>query len=68
MSLKKFHVFFITVSVGLCAFFGVWCVVRYREAGGFSYAGLAALSAGAVVGLVVYELWFLKKMRGVNGP
>ncbi len=67
MSLKKFHVLFITLSVGLCVFFGVWCVRIYLVQDGGSYAALAALSLAAAIGLVVYEVWFLRKMREVNG-
>ncbi len=67
MSLKKFHLLFITTSVALCVFFGIWCLRRYGEADGASYVALAALAAAVAVGLVGYEVWFLKRMKGVNG-
>jgi len=63
MSLKVFHVFFITVSVLLCLGFGAWCLdsdyarVRmfYMIAGGVSFA--------LGIGLVVYEILFLRKFK-----
>lgn len=58
MSLKAFHVLFISVSVLLAFGFGAWCL---RAQPPWMAAGFLSLAAG--VGLVGYEVWFLKKMR-----
>ena len=64
MSLKSFHIFFIVLSVIL--------------AGGFGYWGLAispstldrllgVLSIVSGIALVIYLVWFLKKIKKLNG-
>jgi hypothetical protein len=59
MSLKGFHVVFVTASALLAFGFAAWLVAADRPA-----AGAASVAAG--IGLVLYEAWFLKKMRGVR--
>jgi hypothetical protein len=62
MSLKAFHVVFITASVLLAFFFASWCLGLGDEAGAaWHAAGLASALTG--LALVVYEAWFLRKMR-----
>ena len=55
MSLKAFHVLFISVSVVLAIGLGCWWLPRNRA------AAVGAFAAGAL--LVAYEAWFLKKSR-----
>jgi len=55
MSLKTFHVFFISVCVLLCIGFGVWCV----QQPGYLAAGVGSFIVA--VGLVCYEIVFLRK-------
>lgn len=57
MSLKAFHVFFISVAVLLAIGFGVWCL---RE-GDRPAMGVASFVVAAA--LVVYEILFLKKLK-----
>ena len=57
MSLKVFHLIFITVAVIFCIGFGIWC---------FNQPDRTALGIGslvAAVALVVYEVIFLKKNK-----
>lgn len=63
MSLKAFHVFFITVSVLLCLAFGAWCLGSDEAHGRASYqvAGWISFALGVV--LVAYEVVFLKKFK-----
>jgi hypothetical protein len=63
MSLKAFHVFFITVSVLLCLGFGAWCIDSDYAMGRTSYqiAGYVSFALGAA--LVVYEIIFLRKFK-----
>ena len=58
MSLKGFHVVFISASVLLALGLGAWCLPEHRAAAVASFA-VAAL-------LVVYETWFLKKSRSLS--
>ena len=66
MSLKAFHVLFITVSVLLCLGFGAWCLSSDYAKGRTAYtvAGCIAFVLGAV--LVLYEFMFLKKLKAVE--
>ena len=64
MSLKAFHVVFITASSALAFGCGVWGIMDYRSAHGALsdlLFGLGAFAAG--VGLIVYERYFLKKLK-----
>jgi hypothetical protein len=59
MSLKAFHIAFITLATLLALWLAVW-------ASGNGFPLLAAGAAVAAVGLVIYGVWFLKKMKGVS--
>ena len=56
MTLKWFHVVFITLSVILSLWFGIWGLYNHRVA-----LGIVSLSASA--GLVLYGNYFLGKAR-----
>ena len=64
MSLKSFHLLFISVSCVLCLGLGVWGIRRYILESNFSHLWLGVLGFVLAVVLVVYELWFM----GKNGP
>ncbi len=67
MSLKAFHLVFIVASIALAFGFGLWSVLNYRAPSGTIWdlvIGLAAFAVG--VGLVVYERYFLKKLKNVS--
>ena len=59
MSLKEFHVVFITASVLLSAGFAWWGIVQSRPL-------WAVLSVVAAVGLGMYEVYFMKKTRALS--
>lgn len=63
MSLKAFHVFFITMAVLLCIVFGGWCVHSDYARGhaGYTITGYGSFVVGAL--LVLYEIMFLKKLK-----
>lgn len=65
MSLKAFHVVFISASALLAFGFAAWCLGAPKPDGGWGWpaAGVASIAGG--VGLAAYEAWFLKKMRGL---
>lgn len=67
MSLKAFHVIFITAAVALAFGFAWWMLAAYRSPEGVRsdlFYGLGALGVG--VGLIAYELVFLKKLKNVS--
>ena len=59
MSLKAFHIVFVSLATLLALWLAAW-------AAGNGAPALAAGAAVAAVGLVVYGIWFLKKMKGVS--
>lgn len=62
MSLKGFHVVFVSASALVAFGFALWCVAAVPDPGaGRLVAAAAAVVAG--LGLVAYEAWFLRKMR-----
>jgi hypothetical protein len=66
VSLKSFHIVFIVVST-LCALMvGAWGILDHARSGkdGTLLLGIGGFAAAAV--LVVYGLWFLRKLRGVS--
>lgn len=63
MSLKYFHIFFIVISILLALGLGIWQFQTYQETRAaltLVWAVAAFISAQA---LIVYLLWFLKKMK-----
>ncbi len=66
MSLKAFHVVFIAVSLVLCAGFGVWAVREFMESNESAslLIGLGSFAIGLC--LIVYGIWFVRKMNGEN--
>lgn len=65
MSLKAFHVVFIVVAIVLAAWVAAWGLQGLGSGGGWEVV-LGAASALAAVGLVVYLVRFIKKMKGVS--
>lgn len=67
MSLKAFHVLFITAASALAFGLGVWMLRAYRSPDGATSDliwAVAAFCAG--VALLVYEGFFLKKLKNVS--
>jgi hypothetical protein len=67
MSLKAFHVVFISAASALAFGFGAWMLRAYRAPEGASADlawSVASFVAGA--GLLVYEFFFLKKLKNVS--
>ena len=59
MSLKWFHIVFITLSIVLSLWFGVWGLYNQQIV-------LGTASLAASVGLVLYGNYFLGKARKLN--
>lgn len=67
MSLKAFHLVFIVASILLALGFGVWSYVNYRAPHGNTSDLVIAIVSGVIaLGLVGYEIYFLKKLKNVS--
>jgi len=66
MSLKAFHLVFVTVSAILGLGFGAWAIADYRVSGsaGSLWWGIGSLAGTGA--LIVYGRWFLRKLKGVG--
>ena len=67
MSLKAFHIIFVTISTLFCAFFGTWSLDQYRtvDPSGMNLVYIIGPFAGLIV-LPVYGWYFLKKLKHVS--
>jgi hypothetical protein len=63
MTLKGFHLVFIVFSTLLALGIGSWCVWVDLIAGEPVYRAGAIGSFAAAVGLLVYGVWFWRKMK-----
>lgn len=67
MSLKAFHLVFIIASILLAFGFAAWSLMNYRSPSGSASdlaIGLGSLAVG--LGLIGYEIYFLKKLKNVS--
>ena len=67
MSLKTFHLIFISATVALAFGIGGWLVKGYFSPNGRVWDlvfGLVSIASG--VGLIFYERYFLKKTKNVS--
>ena len=63
MSLKAFHVFFISVSIALTAWFAWWGITSYRNSGDGSDLAMGIVSLIGMLLLVWYFRWFMRKLK-----
>lgn len=66
MSLKAFHVVFITSAFLLAVFLGGWCLYEFSRGGRMVDLLLGLLSLAGSVGLIVYGRYFLKKLKNID--
>jgi len=66
MSLKAFHIFFVSVSVLMCLGVGVWGVNEYRSGANGTGLGLAILCFVLGAGLIVYGFKVYKKLSELD--
>jgi hypothetical protein len=63
MSLKGFHIVFITFSTALAFLLGVWCIRVNLAEGAPVYLAGAIGSFVAAAALIIYGIWFYRKMK-----
>ena len=66
MSLKAFHIVFIVASTLLAVFFAIWAFNDYFASGARIDLVYGAGSGIAAVGLVIYGIIFLKKLKHIS--
>ncbi len=65
MSLKFFHVVFVTFAILVLVWFGTWALRDYFQKGGSTSLALSVLSYLAGGAMLLYGSWFFKKyLRG----
>jgi len=63
MSLKGFHIVFIVFSTLLAVAVGAWCIWVDLVEGEPIFIRGAIASFACAVGLVIYGIWFYRKMK-----
>lgn len=63
MSLKAFHIIFVIFSTLLALGVGVWCVWVNLVEGAPVYLAGAVASFLCALALVIYGVWFYRKMK-----
>ncbi|MDQ3198014.1 MAG: hypothetical protein M3Q46_02300 [Verrucomicrobiota bacterium] len=63
MSLKGFHIIFITFSTLLAFGVGIWCLWVNQMTESSAYTVGAVVSFVAAVALIIYGCWFWQKMK-----
>ncbi len=66
MSLKTFHIVFITVCVLLLLFLSGWAFSNSRQGGGILDAVWGSLALATAVALAVYGQRFLKRLKHIS--
>ena len=66
MSLKAFHIFFITISTLLAVGLGLRSLQIFVQEEAVSQLGWGIAAFGAAIGLVIYGGFFLKKLKDVR--
>lgn len=61
--MKIFHILFILSSTVLSFFLGIWCINLHFESYNLFYLLLGLLSIIFSLGLIVYGIYFLQKMK-----
>lgn len=63
MSLKGFHIVFITFSTLLAFALGIWCLWVNKTSGTDAYTPGAIIAFVSAIALVIYGCWFWRKMK-----
>jgi len=66
MSLKAFHIVFVTASIVLALLFGIWSLKTYFDGGTPQNLWFGVGSLAAAVALVFYERYALKKLKDIS--
>ncbi len=64
LSLKEFHLVFVSAAILCSLVFGYWATRQYVQAPGASYLATAVGAFGVALALVIYEIIFIRKVKG----
>ncbi len=65
MSLKKFHLFFITTSLTLMLFVGAWVVYQFQMGMGKDWMGTGLMAVMGFIAGLFYANWFRVKYKNL---
>lgn len=68
MSLRAFHIFFIFCAMFLVGWLGIWEIESFGQSRNLGALFLGGVFFAGAMGLAVYLLWFLKKIKRKNHP
>jgi len=63
MSLRTFHIIFIVCSIIVTIGFGYWAMRHFQQHQTPAYLWTGVISFIAAIGLMVYEYFFLQKVK-----
>jgi hypothetical protein len=66
MSLKAFHIAFISISTLLAVGFGIWGAWSYAQSGNLSHLLMGIGSFITAILLAWYFKWFLRKLKNIG--
>ena len=66
MSLKSFHILFITISSLFTIFFGYWCYSEWSAYDDSKYLFFTCISIILSISLIIYGKLFLKKINNLD--
>ena len=66
MSLKTFHIIFITASFLLALGFGIWAVREFRQSGAWTDLAMGLISFALVPIIALYARYFLRKLKHIS--
>jgi hypothetical protein len=66
MSLKAFHIIFVSASIAVSVFLGIWAFMSYRVTGARADLIYVVASTLAVIALLWYGRYFLKKLKHIS--
>lgn len=66
MSLKAFHIVFISLSSLMCFGCGAWGLSQYTQTHASAYLLFAVAGLLSGIGLIVYGIRFLRKLKGIS--
>lgn len=66
MSLKAFHIIFVTAATLLCFGFGAWAFHSYSASKAQLDLFMGIISVALGVGMIWYGRYFLKKLKNIS--
>lgn len=66
MSLKAFHIAFISLSVLMCFGCGAWGLAQYTQSHSANHLLFAIVGLLGGIGLIIYGIRFLRKLKGIS--